>query len=501
VIGRLAFRNFLYKPWRSALLFAGFGLGVSVMIILLSIGDAMVVQSTDERLVGGGTVTVLPDGIDIEVMKTGGLGGLFFSIANARFLYLQLLAAPRLAPWIRAVAPQIDGQLVYVRTADGVERTARASASLPSAQQAVGAATGVAAGAWRDDETDRRWASPTTAELEDDIDHFHRPPPGVAGLETWAEWHYFNVVSADRQRWAFITLMVAGAVPDGRWGGQVLVTTHASVDGVDRQRRFVATVPATAVRFSTSRAELHIGASSVVVLPDGRYAVHAVAAAADGGDGPAMVDLVVTPSPRAYFPGSNIASGDFVSGYTVPALRADASGSICVAGHCDAMDGVQGYHDHNWGVWRGVTWEWGAARLGSYAILYGRVQPPDSIESSSALFAYLVDSLGFRTLFRPQQIVYDDSKVITVDGHAIRVPAHAVMTDVRGADTLRLELTIEAATGTDTRGSRAERGDADGARRLAHPYFIQMKGLARLSGRAGGGVLSGEGTGFFETYR
>jgi len=501
VIGRLAFRNFIYKPWRSALLFAGFGLGVSVMIILLSIGDAMVVQSADERLVGGGTVTVLPDGIDIEVMKTGGLGGLFFSIANARFLYLQLLAAPRLAPWVRAVAPQIDGQLVYLRTAAGVERTARASASIPSAQQAVGAAPGVAAGRWVDDAADRRWAAPTVAELEDDIDHFHSPPAGIAGRDTWAEWHYFNVVSADRQRWAFITLMVAGDVPDGRWGGQVLVTTHASVDGVDRQRRFEARVPASAVQYSLTHAELHVGGSSVVVLPDGRYAVHAVAPAADGPGGPATVDLIVTPSPRAYFPGSNIASGDFVSGYTVPALRADASGTICIAASCEQFDGVQGYHDHNWGIWRGVTWEWGAARLGSYAILYGRVQPPDSIESSSALFVYLVDSLGFRTLFRPQRIDYDDRRVIEVDGHAIHVPAHAVMTDVRGADTLRLDLTIEAATGTDTRGQRAERGDADGARRLTHPYFIQMKGLARLSGRAGGGVLSGEGTGFFETYR
>ena len=34
---------------------------------------------------GTSTVTVLPEGIDVEVMKTGGLGGLFFSIDHARF--------------------------------------------------------------------------------------------------------------------------------------------------------------------------------------------------------------------------------------------------------------------------------------------------------------------------------------------------------------------------------------------------------------------------------
>src|ERR1700722_12258071 len=199
----LAIRNFLYKPWRSALLFFGFGLGVSVMIILLSIGDAMVVQSEQERLVGGGSLTVLPAGIDIEVMKTGGLGGLFFSIANARFLNLQLLGSPRLSPFGRAVAPQIDEQLLYLRTRDGVERTVRASADIPSAQLAVGAAPTLAAGAWVDDSTDRRWAAPTAAELENDIDHFHVPPHGVSGLESWAEWHYFNIVSADRRKWAF----------------------------------------------------------------------------------------------------------------------------------------------------------------------------------------------------------------------------------------------------------------------------------------------------------
>src|SRR6476620_11637803 len=81
----LAVRNLTHKPGRSALLFLGYGLGVSVMIVLLSIGEALITQARDEKLVGGGSVTVLPEGLDVEVMKTGGLGGLFFSIPNARF--------------------------------------------------------------------------------------------------------------------------------------------------------------------------------------------------------------------------------------------------------------------------------------------------------------------------------------------------------------------------------------------------------------------------------
>ena len=64
-------------------------------------------------------------------------------------------------------------------------------------------------------------------------------------------------------------------------------------------------------------------------------------------------------------------------------------------GKCEEYDGAQSYHDHNWGVWRGVTWEWGAARAGEYTLLYGRVQPADSAVASQPLFVYVVDSLGF----------------------------------------------------------------------------------------------------------
>lgn len=501
MISRLAIQSFLYKPWRSVLLFLGFGIGVSVMIVLLSIGEALVAQASDERLVGGGDITVLPEGIDIEVMKTGGLGGLFFSIDNARFVYLQLLASPRLAREVRAVAPQIDDKLLYLTTRDGVERPVRASGEIPSAMRAVGVAPALAAGTWEDDDGDRRWARPTAAELMHDLDHFHTPAPGLAHRDTWAEWQYFNVVSPDARRWVFLSFIVAGDVPNGRWGGRILVTTHG--DGV-AERRYVTTVSPSAVAYSTTRADLRIGASSVTVLPDGRYAVRARAPDVRGA-GMLDLDLVVTPTPRAYFPGGAIATGDFASGYTVPALRADATGRMCVSGRCERFASAQAYHDHNWGVWRGVSWEWGAARVGDYAVLYGRVQPPDSLDGSAGaaapLFVYLVDTLGFRALFRPERIDYDDRKVIRTGGRSLHVPARAVLTDVRGADTLRLELTVDDAVATDTRTPATERGGSENARALTRPYFIQMKGHAQLSGRVSGAPIGGEGIGFFETYR
>src|SRR5438874_8405347 len=114
----IALRNIALRPWRSLLLLLGYSLGVAVMIVLLSIGEALLAQARDEKLVGGGDVTVLPQGIDVEVMKTGGLGGLFFSIDHARFIYQQLLAAPRLASSVAEVAPQIEGKLLYVHTSN-----------------------------------------------------------------------------------------------------------------------------------------------------------------------------------------------------------------------------------------------------------------------------------------------------------------------------------------------------------------------------------------------
>jgi hypothetical protein len=88
-----------------------------------------------------------------------------------------------------------------------------------------------------------------------------------------------------------------------------------------------------------------------------------------------------------------------------------------------------------------------------------------------------------------------------VDGRTIRTPARAEMTDVRGSDTLRLTLRIEDASASDTRTDMVERGEALAARRLAKPYFVQMKGTATIAGRIRGTPLSGTGAGFFETYR
>jgi hypothetical protein len=487
MISLIAFRNIVYRPWRSGLLFFGYGVGVAVMIALLSVGEALLTQARDEKLVGGGEITVLPQGLDVEVMKTGGIGGLFFSIDQARFIYDQLLASPRLEKSVTAVAPQIDGRLIYLRTSGGKEYAVKAAGEIPSRTRLVRGLATMKSGRWTDDDADRRWMHPTLAELRHDIDHFHLPPDTVADRNTWAEWHYFNVLSADRKRWAFISFIVAGDVTSDKWGGSVTVTLR---EENNRSRKFERLVPRSEVKFSTSSADLRIGPSSVTITPSGDYRI---VARANGADGPVAIDLLIDPAPRAYFPGASMGTDTFVSGYTVPALRASATGSICIASACEQYDSAQAYHDHNWGVWRGVTWDWGASRAGRYTILYGRVVAPDA-KREQPLFVYVIDSLGFKAVMRPATITYDDGRLAALNGREIRVPSKAVFVDVRGADTLRVALDIEDAIASDTRQSLHEAS-------FGGPYFIQMKGTASISGRLGGEPITGTGTGFFETYR
>src|SRR5687768_11192089 len=109
MITTLAFRHLVVRKRRSMFLLLGFSLGVGVMIVLLSVGQAMVDQSTDVSLVGGGELTVLPQGIDVEAMRTGGLGGMFFGIERAKFLSRQVFGGPRHESQVEVVSPVIEG--------------------------------------------------------------------------------------------------------------------------------------------------------------------------------------------------------------------------------------------------------------------------------------------------------------------------------------------------------------------------------------------------------
>ena len=469
----LAFRHLLVRKLRSLFLLLGYALGVGVMIVLLSVGEALLDQSRDVSLVGGGEVTVLPEGIDVEALRTGGLGGMFFDIDRARFVTRQVIGGPRQRPIVAAVSPAIEGKLLYLRRGD---RTVwvRAGADVPSRARSLGAGLVVTRGRWEDTPADSAWIAPTPQQLYDELDHFHLP---AVDDSTWAEWYYFNLVTSPDEWW-YLTFLVGGRIGHGQWGGQVLVS-HRRPDG--RYEQFTEPVPAGAVAFDTSRADLTLGQDRVRQ----RGGIYQVRIRRDR----LAMDLVVRPDPNRYFPPLDLKDGLEVSGYVVPALSATASGRICEGAACRTVSGASAYHDHNWGVWRAVTWDWGAARGQRLGLLYGQVRTGDT-ESGGGWFLALADSLGILQVLRARAIDYRGTQ--PARGLGVMAPREFTLTGTREGDTVRVDVRVLEAS-----ASRVENTEAAGS----GPALLQMRGRFRVSGRVAGRSVADSGDGFFETWR
>ncbi|MFL5492722.1 MAG: hypothetical protein ACJ8AV_15005 [Gemmatimonadales bacterium] len=458
------------------------------MIVLLSVGQAMLDQSRDVSLVGGGEVTVLPQGIDVEAMRTGGIGSMFFGVDRARFLVRQVFGGVRHQDLVRTVSPTVEGKLLYLQRGNRV-LPVRAGGEIPSRAASVGSGMNLIAGSWKDLPADSAYLAPSSQQLYDELDRFHIPPLADS---TWGEWHYFNIVPSETEWW-YITYLVGGEIPPdqhnpaaaGRWGGQLLVT-HRQADG--EYQRFLLREPSQRVQLDTTRADLMVGGSSVTQ----RDGVYHLIGGASGSAGTVRIDVILQPASNRYFPPVELRSDEFVSGYVVPGLVAHASGSICVAGRCRKFHQVPAYHDHNWGVWRDVTWEWGAGQGKRLAVLYGGVYGPERNQSEasavrSPFFLTLEDSLGVKQVLRFNTIHYTGSRPAR-GRPGFTAPSRFELVATRDQDSLRLAVEVEDALATPS--------NAEGFRRA----FLQMRGHFNLRGRVLGETVSDSGAGFFETY-
>jgi hypothetical protein len=476
VLVTLAFRHLLVRKLRSLFLLAGFSLGVGVMIVLLSVGQAMLEQSRDASLVGGGEVTVLPLGIDVEAMRSGGLSGMFFGIDRARFLARQILGGPRQQHMVRVISPAIEGKLLYLRRGNRT-LAVRAGGEIPSRALAVGSGLNVRDGRWQDSSADSSYMAPSQQQLYDELDHFHLPSRDPS----WREWHYFNLVISPHEWW-YVTYLIRGEIPSGE-----LLVAHRRPDGL--YERYSSRIPPAEVAFDPTRADLTIN-GSFVRQRNGSYYLRGVAL---GRTGQLSLNVSVTPVANQYFPPVEFRDERFVSGYVVPGLAASGSGKICLAKRCHAFTNVPAYHDHNWGVWRDVTWEWGAARASRLNLLYGGVYGPEqsgaagSSNVSSPFYLTLVDSLGVEQVLRFSRIDYRESRRASGLAGAVSPGRFSIVAD-RESDTLRLEVRVTdaLATGIGPTGSRR--------------VFLQMRGRFSLEGRVLGRTVADSGTGFFETY-
>ena len=481
MITTLAFRHLLVRKLRAVFLLLGFALGVGVMIVLLSVGEAMLDQSRDVSLVGGGGVTVLPQGIDVEAMRTGGMGGMFFGIDRARFLTRQILGGPRQTHLVQAVSPVIEGKLLYLRRGNRTVAV-RAGGEIPSRARAVGAGLDLHSGRWDDSPADSDYVAPTAHRLYHELDRFHLPPRPDS---SWGEWHYFNLVTAPGEWW-YITYLVGGEVPAGRWGGQLLITRRRP-GGL--HQRFSLRAPSSQVEFDTAGADLTIGGNTVRQR-DGTYQLKA---RVPGTAGEVKIDVTLVPAPNRYFPPVELSDDDLLSGYVVPALDAKASGRICVGARCDRYADVPAYHDHNWGIWRDVTWEWGAGRGTRLSLLYGGVYGSErkrdtaAYRVSSPFFLTLVDSLGVKQVLRFTGIRYQGARSVA-GFRRIAAPARFTLVGTREADTVRIDVQVGDVLATEMSASRFRR------------IFLQMRGRFSLAGRVAGETVADSGMGFFETY-
>ncbi len=452
----------------------GYSLGVGVTIALLSIGGAMLEQSRDRQLFGGGDLVVLPRGLDLETLRTGAVSSLFLDIEQTRFIRREVLGR---SDAILDVAPWIEDELVYLEVA-GRTVPALAVGEIPSAAAALEAATPILAGTWEDTPSDLTWASPGDSALYAELDRLHLPPPAAQGDSTWAEWYYFNILLPDG--WLYLTYMLAGEVGYGEWGGRLLATRVRRTG----EQVFDETFAAAQVTFGAGESGLVIGPSSVTIRPDGVYDVSATIR--DPVAGTMEVELEVAAPERRYLPPVSVGGDRIPSGYVVPMLDARATGRVCESGRCERVDGARAYHDHNWGVWRDVTWDWGQANTDAgLSILYGGVSQDG--EPTGSGFLYLFDSEGFS---RVLPIV--DLEVEWADEQAPSGPEGIFLVAAQGQDSLRAEVAIEhwrATPGTTEAG-----GDAT-------TTFYQTRGSARLAGVIDGRPFETFGAGFFETWR
>jgi len=200
-------------------------------------------------------------------------------------------------------------------------------------------------------------------------------------------------------------------------------------------------------------------------------------------------ELELTPAPNQFFPTVELREPGVLSGYVVPALRASASGRFCVDGACKAVRAGAAYHDHNWGVWGGTTWEWGMGHGERVSLLYGGVllESRDTASGASPFFLALFDSLGILQVYRFTGVTQRGSMAAR-GAPGIGAPASLHLVARRESDTLRLDIRVLDA--------QASRSGAGGFGR----WFLQLRGEFTLEGTAAGTRVRETGRGFFETY-
>ncbi len=387
-------RTFSSRPKRTLLFILGYALAIAVMITLLSVGEAVLQQAQDKNLLGGGDLILVPQGIDIESMKTGGISALYYSIPQARFVVRQLLGSSRFRGDIDTVSPYLFSKLSYARRAGTIDppETAYAEGSLPDQERTIKAIPLP----WKNNGADEKWLHPQSTDFYNEIDRFHLPAAAYPEMDRWAEWHYFNFETDDY--YGYLSIMVVGNVlkDQASW----TVSLQLFDNGY---RRFAANYPAARSGLPLNKVEYQVGSNQIRFNKD-HYEI-----ALDFQDKASIRGtLRYYPDAGLYFPPTYLARNDQMeSGYVIPAIRGTYQGTLRIGQKEYDFNNVTGYHDHNWGIWRRIEWNWGHLFSDQYAIFFGEIFLDGK---GKGLFAGVFDRSGFVTVLRPDHIEFSDIK-------------------------------------------------------------------------------------------
>jgi hypothetical protein len=151
------------------------------------------------------------------------------------------------------------------------------------------------------------------------------------------------------------------------------------------------------------------------------------------------------------------------------------------------LSGGSVYHDHNWGFWDGVSWQWGQVQHDGLSFVYGRVRPP----ADAADPAHVPGFLGVLGPNGPLAFSTD----ATIEETNVRGEDRPSRIIVRAAgDDFDLILTLDVGQTTVTRGR--EGGGLGGGL-----DFLQMRATYTVNGRIGARTVEFTAPGSAETFR
>jgi hypothetical protein len=462
MIFTLAWRSLLSHPIRSAVLAGGFGLGVAVMAALLGIGGVILEQARAPQLVGGGDVVV------------GGVSG---KLTSARFVLSSVLGSGPLAPRVLVAAPALRASL-YMIDARGATPV-RVRGGIPSLERALGDSETREIQSWTDTPADRAWAAPEGASVLRAMDRFHPIPDVPARASSWAEWLYFNGRSNDAR--FYLTFLAGPRIASGRR----VVGVRLQLERGGRTSSYAASLEVEEQALLESAPDLTVGPNRVRL--DGQVYRISLDLAAQPGSGRASAEISMHATPgRSLAPIVIRGAGGWVSGYTVPVMSGTLEGSIRVGGDRLDLSGGTGYHDHNWGFWDGVRWQWGQVQGGGLSFVYGRVYPPPDAADASRIPGFLAalgpdGPVGYAT----------DVTIEETSDPATQQPRRIVVRGHGDSLSLTMDLAIEQQTTTKMREGLFG-GGLD---------FLQLRARYVVSGQAGDRAVSFTAPGSAETFR